>query len=168
MSSMQIPQLPASPAGPVLAGCWMLSRDRAITVDTRESGYLRVAHGAVWATLDGPHAQGPSNEWGDVVLRCGARIRLAPGQHVVLESFPDAANEEACFSWEPDVAVPRPAWSGAAVAWGWLRRLGTAATGGLGQWLEPGPGWPRQPQDFHAQSRDAVWRRLYHLGINQP
>lgn len=168
MSSMRVLQLPATPAGFGLPGCWTLARDRAITLDTRAPGYLRVAHGSLWATLEGPHAQGPANEWGDLVLRCGARIRLAPGRQVVLESYPDAANEDACFSWEPEPPQPRTALSRMAVVWRSVRGFGAKLAGGLGRWLEPGPGWPRQPQDFHAQSRDQVWRRLYHLGINQP
>lgn len=168
MSSMRVLQLPATPAGLGLTGCWTLAPDRAITLDTREPGYLRVAHGALWATLEGPHAQGPANEWGDLVLRCGARIRLAPGRQVVLESYPDAANEDACFSWEPEPAQPRATPSRWALVWRSVRGLGAKLAERLGRWLQPGPGWPRQPLDFHAQSREQAWRRLYHLGINQP
>ena len=165
MTSMRNLQLPA---GVGLPGCWTLARDRAITLDAGEPGYLHVASGALWATLEGPHAQGPTNQWGDVVLYCGARIRLVPGQQVVLESFPAAANERACFNWEPDAARQRSGLSWAASLWRWLRAMGGAITGGLGQWLEPGPGWSRRAPDFHTQARDQVWRRLYHLGINQP
>lgn len=167
-TSMRFLQLTAGSAGFALPGCWTLARDRAIKLDTRDPGYLRVAHGAVWATLDGPHEQGQANEWGDVVLRCGARIRLVPGQQVVLEPYPDAANEDACFSWEPDGPVQQTGLSRAARVWRWLRGIGTAVTGGLGQWLEPGPGWPRHREDFYQQTRDQALRRLYHLSINQP
>lgn len=168
MSSMRVLQLPASPTAIGLPGCWTLPRDRAITLDAREPGYLRLAHGAVWATLDGPHAQGQANEWGDVVLRCGAHIRLGPGQQVVLESYPDAANEDACFSWVPEVSEQASAWTVRAAIWRRLTGLGASLADGLGRWLEPGPGWPRYSPELHAHMRDQAWRSLYHLGINQP
>lgn len=165
MSSMHHLQLPASPTGAGLPGCWTLPRERAITLDARKPGYLRVAHGAIWVTMDGPHVQGAANDWGDLVLRSGARIRLVPGQPVVLEPYPDAANEDAGFSWEPEVLAPAPAESRWARLW---QRLRSAFGDGLLQWLEPGPGWPRQAVDFRARERGRAWRRLYHLGIHQP
>ncbi|MEZ5637914.1 MAG: DUF2917 domain-containing protein [Burkholderiaceae bacterium] len=168
MSSMRALQLPASATGFGLPGCWTLARDRAITLDARQSGYLHIARGAVWATLEGPHLQGAANEWGDQVLRSGARIRLASGQQVVLESYPLAANEEACFSWEPELAEPAPFVSVRARV---SQRLGAwiaALDRRLMRWLQPGPAWPHPPADPYAQQRDRAWRNLYHLGINQP
>lgn len=168
MSSMRVVQLPATPTGAGLPGHWTLARDRAITLATRQRGCLRVANGALWATLDGPHVQGAANEWGDRFLRSGACIQLEPGQHVVLEAYPEAANEASCFSWEPDVDAAAPAefWLGRIGRR--VRAWGRSAGAALGQWAEPGPGWPRHAEDFYAAQRDRVWRTLYHLGINQP
>lgn len=178
MSSMRYLQLPSAPAGFGLRSFWTLARHRAITLDAWQPGYLRVVHGTVWATLDGPHVQGAANDWGDLVLRGGARIRLVPGQHVVLESYPDAANEEACFSWEPEAPLPAPYESWMARLWRSLRARGSALGHRMVRWLQRGPGWSRQsrdfpdwphyPQDFHDGERDRAWRTLYHLGINQP
>ncbi len=168
MSSMRVLQLPASATGFGLPGCWTLARDRAITLDARQSGYLRIAHGAVWATLDGPHLQGAANEWGDQVLRSGARIRLASGQQIVLESYPLAANEEACFSWEPEVSEPAPSMPVRARVAQRLRAWMSALDRGLVRWLQPGPGWPHDSRSRYARQRDQAWRTLYHLGINQP
>ncbi|MCZ4312133.1 DUF2917 domain-containing protein [Comamonadaceae bacterium G21597-S1] len=168
MSSMRALQLPASATGFGLPGCWTLARDRAITLDARQSGYLRIAQGAVWATLEGPHLQGAANEWGDQVLRSGARIHLASGQQVVLESYPLAANEEACFSWEPELTEPVPLVTVRARVSPRLGAWFAALDRRLLRWLQPGPGWPRPPADLYAQQRDRAWRNLYHLGINQP
>lgn len=83
-----------------LAGCWKLAPERACTLNPGQAGVLRIAQGQVWVTLDGPH-QGPANDWGDMVLYPGEQLHLLPGQHVVVESFGDAVNEPAYFSWEP-------------------------------------------------------------------
>lgn len=167
MSSLRALQLPASPTGFGLPGCWTLARDRAVTLDPREGGFLRVAHGAVWATLDGPH-QGPANDLGDVVLRSGARIHLAPGQHVVLESFPAAANEDACFSWKPDSELRQAPVSMRCTVWRGLLAFLAGVGHTLGQWLAPSPSGPPDGAGAYAQARDQAWRTLYHLGINQP
>ena len=86
------------------SGFWKLAPERAVTLHPGEAGVLRVAQGQVWATLDGPH-QGPANDWGDVILHSGEQLTLAPGQHVVVESFGDAVNEPVYFSWEPASAI---------------------------------------------------------------
>lgn len=168
MSSLRALRLPASPIGFGLPGCWTLARDRAVTLDAREAGTLLVAHGAIWATLNGPHPQGPANDWGDVVLRGGARIHLSPGQQVVLESYRAAANEEAGFSWQPDAPAPASPVPSAKTLWRRLR----AMVGDLrGHLRERGPVrsvWPHHPESFYMQSRDRAWHTLYHLGINQP
>lgn len=168
MSSMHVLQLPASPAAAGLTTSWTLARDRAITFDARRPGYLRVARGALWATLEGPHVQGAANDWGDQVLRCCARIRLVPGQQVVLESYPDAANEEAVFTWEPEESAPSAPEAPAARAWRSVRARATALVHALGYWLEPGPAWPRLAPDMYTRQREEAWRTLFHLGINQP
>lgn len=88
-------------------GYWKLPPERAITLNPGQAGVLRVAHGQVWATLDGPH-HGPANDWGDLVLHSGEQLALMPGQHVVVEPFGDACNEPAYFSWEPAAGPVSP------------------------------------------------------------
>ena len=100
-------------------GYWKLEPDRALTLAPAQAGVLRVAHGQVWATLDGPH-HGPANDWGDVVLCSGEQLLLTPGQHVVVEPFGDAVNEPAYFSWEPADSVAKadagtPGWRDASI-----------------------------------------------------
>lgn len=93
-------------AAPALPGTWKLAAGRVITLQPRESGVLRIAHGRVWATFDGPHA-GPRNDLGDHVVGAGGQLRIAAGQRLVIEAW----NKESAtyFSWDPQaapVAVP--------------------------------------------------------------
>ena len=81
-----------------LAGTWKLAGGRAITLQPRESGLLRVAHGSLWATCDGPH-RGALNDQGDQFLHSGERLRLRRGQRVVIEAWDKQA--PAYFSWDP-------------------------------------------------------------------
>ncbi len=104
-SSLKLQQSPASGSP---AAYWNLVPARACTLRPQEAGVLRVAHGQVWATLDGPHA-GPANDWGDVVLRSGQQITLLPGQQLVVEPLGDAVNEPAFISWEPRPMAPAAA-----------------------------------------------------------
>jgi hypothetical protein len=92
----------ATPAA--LPGTWKLRAGRAITLNPREDGVLRVAHGSLWATFDGPHA-GLPNALGDHFVEIGDTLRVAAGQRLVLESFSRAA--PAYFSWDP-LAAPAP------------------------------------------------------------
>lgn len=85
-----------------LPGTWKLGARRAITLRPREDGILRIAHGSVWATLDGPH-QGPRNDLGDRIVGAGGQLRLRAGQRIVVESWDAAA--PAYFTWDP---VPAP------------------------------------------------------------
>jgi hypothetical protein len=102
---MAMPQVTAlSPrcAEPTLPGTWKLAPGRAITLEPREAGVFKVAHGRLWATFDGPHG-GRLNESGDFFLGTGQTMRLQPGQRLVVEAW-----NEGCpvyFSWDP-VAVP--------------------------------------------------------------
>jgi hypothetical protein len=86
----------------VLPGTWKLGKGRAITLTPTETGVLRVAHGCVWATFEGPH-QGPLNDQGDHVVESGGQLRLRAGQRVVIEAW--SAQNPAYFSWDP-VAAP--------------------------------------------------------------
>ncbi len=94
----------------VLPGTWKLGEGRAVTLTPQEAGILRVAHGSLWATLDGPH-QGALNDLGDCVLRIGQELRLRPGQRVVVEPWSGTA--PAYFTWDPLLSAaaahaPRP------------------------------------------------------------
>ncbi len=103
MASTNAPLWQAATDTAAVPGFWKLAPERAVTLNPGEAGVLRVAQGHVWVTLDGPH-QGPANDWGDLVLHPGEQLRLMPGQHAVVESFGDAVNEPAYFSWEPSTA----------------------------------------------------------------
>lgn len=80
-----------------LPGTWRLEPARAVTLRPREDGVLRIAHGGVWVTFDGPHA-GPLNDLGDRVLGAGEQLRVRAGRRVVLEPVDRAA--PAYFSWD--------------------------------------------------------------------
>jgi Protein of unknown function (DUF2917) len=94
-----------SPAFPHrLPGTWKLAPGRAVSLRPREDGVLRVAHGHVWVTFDGPHA-GPLNDLGDRVLGAGEEMQVLAGRRVVLE--PNGRTEPAYFSWE-FASAPEP------------------------------------------------------------
>ncbi len=80
------------------ASGWCLESGRALTLQPRDAGELRVSQGRIWATLDGPHA-GPANQAGDLVLQAGERLALRPGQRVVIESWDPVAQGPACLVW---------------------------------------------------------------------
>jgi hypothetical protein len=95
-------------------GAWLLEPGRALTLQPKHTGTLRIAWGVVWATLDGPHA-GPPHDRGDRLLEAGDRIELRAGQRLVIE--PLGAQAPASLTWDPLVRaaapgrtlVPRPA-----------------------------------------------------------
>ena len=92
-----------------LAGAWKLARGRAMTLQPREAGVLRVARGGLWATGDGPH-RGALNDQGDRFLQAGEQLQLRRGQRLVIEAWDRLGT--AYFSWEPlrlPVAAPRRA-----------------------------------------------------------
>lgn len=93
----------ASPAT-ALPGTWKLARGRAITLRPTMNGILRVAHGRVWATVEGPHGATPHDS-GDHVLEVGRSMWIRAGQAVVVEAWnPRGASY---FSWDP-VLAPAP------------------------------------------------------------
>src|SRR5262245_50390417 len=63
-SVLSLAQARAAAQAPALPGTWKLAAGRAITLQPLENGVLRVAHGVMWATADGPH-DGPPNDQGD-------------------------------------------------------------------------------------------------------
>lgn len=99
----------------VLPGTWKLGKGRAITLAPGEAGVLRVAHGCLWATFEGPH-QGPLNDRGDHVVEAGGQLRVRAGQRVVIEAWD--AKAPAYFSWDPVPALaasPSRRFAGAVV-----------------------------------------------------
>ena len=98
MAPQTLAQLHQSPAAPVLPGTWKLGAGRAITLQPPEPGVLRIAHGSVWATFDGPQ-RGAANDQGDYVIGAGDRMHLAAGQRVVIEAW--RRESPAYFTWEP-------------------------------------------------------------------
>lgn len=85
-----------------LAGAWKLVGGRAMTLQPREPGLLRVARGGLWATGEGPH-RGPLNDQGDRFLQAGEQLELRRGQRVVIEAWNRLG--PAYFSWDP---LPQP------------------------------------------------------------
>jgi hypothetical protein len=87
---------------PRLPGTWKLPVGRALTLQPSEHGRLKVAHGQLWATYDGPHC-GPLNDWGDRVVGTGEELQLRAGQRLVIEAWNGAA--PVYFSWDPAPAA---------------------------------------------------------------
>lgn len=107
MTSLALTQ--SQQSSPRLPGTFRLEAARAVTLRPREDGSLRIAHGRVWITFDGPHS-GALNDLGDRVLGAGEQVRVRAGHRVVIESTDRAA--PAYFSWDfaplpQPVRVPR-------------------------------------------------------------
>ena len=87
-------------AAPVAAlpGTWKLARGRAITLNPASDGILRVAHGRLWATVEGPHGSTPDDS-GDHVLQVGRSMFVKRGQRLVLEAWNSAG--PSWFAWDP-------------------------------------------------------------------
>jgi DUF2917 family protein len=98
MAPQTLTQTQQSAATLALPGTWRLPAGHAITFQPQEPGVLRVAHGRLWATFDGPHA-GPLNDLGDHVVGSGDQLRLRPGQRLVVEAWDSHA--ATYFSWDP-------------------------------------------------------------------
>lgn len=97
MTSQTLTQTQQSTAA-ALPGTWKLDSGRAITLRPREPGILRVAHGQLWVTFDGPPS-GPRNDLGDHFIGVGQPLRLRAGQRLVAEAWNGGA--PAYFSWDP-------------------------------------------------------------------
>ena len=113
--------------GPNPSGTWKLAEGSAVTLHDGNAAVLRITHGRVWATVDGPHC-GPANNQGDLVLTAGERLTVQAGQRVVIEpwsssaSSPSSANQAVYFSWDPALASTRVSLPGPAQA-GWRMQL---------------------------------------------
>ncbi|MBG9389661.1 DUF2917 domain-containing protein [Caenimonas aquaedulcis] len=102
MAFQTFPQTQQSSDSPVLPGTWKLVPGRAITLEPREAGTLKVAHGQLWVTYEGPH-EGALNESGDLFIGVGNEVVLRAGQRLVVEAWNDHA--PSYFSWDP---LPEP------------------------------------------------------------
>ena len=89
-------QTQQSPAA--LPGTWKLAPGRAITLQPKEDGTFKVAHGQMWATYDGPHG-GVRSESGDHIVGAGQTLRLRAGERLVVESW--NWQSPSYFSWDP-------------------------------------------------------------------
>jgi hypothetical protein len=87
-------------ATPVLPGTWKLARGRALTLRPATDGILRVAHGRLWATKDGPHGGTPADA-GDHMLEPGRAMVVRAGERVVIEGW--TGHGPALFAWDPIV-----------------------------------------------------------------
>lgn len=100
MTSSNFLEFQASHNQDSVPGFWKLTPGRALSLQPRQPGMLRVAQGQVWVTLDAEH-QGAGNELGDYFLQAGQQLAVGPGQHLVLEPLERADQQEAFFEWEP-------------------------------------------------------------------
>lgn len=98
MHQHPVQELQAPQTAPAVSGCWKLASGRAISLQPRQAGVLKIAQGRVWATVNGAH-QGHGNESGDHFLQAGEQLVIGAGQHLVLESCaaPDAL--PVYFEW---------------------------------------------------------------------
>lgn len=78
MNAPTVAQLLGSAPATALPGTWKLARGRAITLRPTTDGILRIAHGRVWATVEGPHGGTPCDS-GDHVLEVGRSMFLRAG-----------------------------------------------------------------------------------------
>lgn len=101
MAYQTLAQMHQSSSAGQLPGTWKLGAGRAITLQPAEQGVLRVAHGRIWATFDGPH-HGPRNDQGDHVVGVGERLWVRAGQRIVIQAWD--REQPAYFSWDPATA----------------------------------------------------------------
>lgn len=102
MSARAITQLLQSAPATALPGTWKLARGRALTLRPTRDGILRIAHGRVWATVDGPHGATPGDA-GDHILEVGRAMYLRAGQRVVIEAWNRSGS--SYFAWDPVFAT---------------------------------------------------------------
>jgi hypothetical protein len=109
-------ELPSSLPAATLPGTWKLAGGRAVTLRPPTDGILRIAHGRVWATREGPHGATP-DESGDHVLGVGRSMYIRAGERVVIEGW--TRGGASYFGWEP---VARSVAAGARVRLAVLRQ----------------------------------------------
>lgn len=107
MAHQSLTQTQQSLPAATLPGTWKLGAGRAIALYPREDAVLKVAHGRLWLTFEGPHA-GPLNDQGDLFLAVGDQITVPAGRRAVIEPVGLAAGASAYFNWEPLPAMVQP------------------------------------------------------------
>jgi hypothetical protein len=115
MTALSIARILDAAPATALPGTWKLARGKAVTLAPTSDGILRVAHGQVWATVEGPHGHTPGDS-GDHVLQVGRSMYVRAGQKVVIEAW--NASGASYFAWDPVFApalVARPRLNPAAV-----------------------------------------------------
>lgn len=150
----------ASAPAAALPGTWKLARGRAVTLRPATDGIVRVAHGRVWATVDGPHGVNPDDS-GDHVLQVGRSMYVKAGQRVVLEAWNESG--ASYFAWDPVVetvaaARPRLNFSGVVQPLADLRIAASIALRAVGQL---GTGLVRLGWQLAHPARPRSDRRVY-------
>jgi len=108
----------ARQAGRPAAGCWKLATGHALSLRPRSHGVLQIVQGQVWLTLIGSLADWPGSA-ADHVLKAGEQLVIAPGQHVVMETWSPSGHADAvAFHWD-GVVAPATAQSGSPAARDW-------------------------------------------------
>lgn len=126
MSSSNFLELQTSAGQDTVPGFWKLGPGRALGLQPRRPGWLRVAQGQLWVTLGAAH-QGAGNELGDYFLHAGEQLAVRPGQHLVLEPFARGQQQAVLFELTPSFECdPAPAAQNAGAVTLSLRELGLA------------------------------------------
>ena len=102
MSSSNFLEFQTTQSQDTVPGFWKLAPGRALSLQPRNAGLLRVAQGQVWVTLDAEQ-HGAGNELGDYFLHTGEQLAVNPGQHLVLEPFGRADQQAVFFEWTPSL-----------------------------------------------------------------
>ena len=102
MSSSTFLEFQTATSQDAVAGFWKLAPGRALSLQPRNAGLLRVAQGLVWVTLD-MQQPGAGNELGDYFLHAGEQLAVSPGQHLVLEPFERTDQQAVFFEWTPSL-----------------------------------------------------------------
>lgn len=110
-------------AGQSLAGRWTLGAGRALTLQARQAGVLRITQGCVWATFDNAWQDG-SVRGGDYFVGQGESLSLAGGETVVMEACDRHDAPGAGFSWEP---APGAAGMPVLLSAGWRAAMAQSA-----------------------------------------
>lgn len=126
MSTSNFLEFQTSHSQDTVPGFWKLAPGRALSLQPRQPGWLRVAQGQVWVTLGARH-QGAGNELGDFFLHAGEQLAVRPGQHLVLEPFERGQQQAVFFEWTPSLdTVQAPVAQNAGAVTLPLRELGLA------------------------------------------
>lgn len=137
---MSHPAPAATAPAAVHPGTWKLPTGRAMSLRPGKAFVLSVAQGRLWATVDGRSGGSPA-DLGDQVMEAGDRLAVAPGRHLVIESWGGAA----CFAWDPaPLAAAEPVRARAAIAepLADLRHALGLALGAAGRLAAALAGWP--------------------------